>query len=178
MSDTKIRCKWCVGDALYEKYHDQEWGTPVYDDATLFEFLILETFQAGLSWITILRKRENFRKAFDDFEPKKIAKYDAKKIEALMNDAGIVRNRAKIDATIGNARAIRDHVPEGLDTLLWSYAPDGYRGRPRSTSPESIAMSKQLRKRGFRFVGPTTSHSLMQAVGMVNEHEPGCWRAV
>ena len=178
MTNDRPRCSWATSAPEYLAYHDEEWGTPLHGEGPLFERFSLEAFQSGLSWLIILRKRSAFRAAFADFDIDDVAAFGDRDVARLLADAGIVRNRAKIEATIGNARAIRDNVPEGLDKLLWSYAPDGYRGRPRSTSPESIAMSKQLRKRGFRFVGPTTSHSLMQAVGMVNEHEPGCWRAV
>ena len=177
MTTDRPRCSWATAAPEYLAYHDEEWGTPLHGEAPLFERMSLEAFQSGLSWLIILRKRHAFRTAFADFDVDVVASFDDGAVARLLTDAGIVRNRAKIEATIGNARAIREQVPEGLDDLLWSYAPDGYAGPPRSTSPESIAMSKDLRKRGFRFVGPTTCHSLMQAVGMVNEHEPTCWRA-
>ena len=177
MTTDRPRCSWATAAPEYLAYHDEEWGTPLHGEAPLFERMSLEAFQSGLSWLIILRKRHAFRTAFADFDVDVVAAFDDGAVARLLTDAGIVRNRAKIEATIGNARAIREQVPEGLDDLLWSYAPDGYAGPPRSTSPESIAMSKDLRKRGFRFVGPTTCHSLMQAVGMVNEHEPTCWRA-
>ena len=177
MTTDRPRCSWATAAPEYLAYHDEEWGTPLHGEAPLFERMSLEAFQSGLSWLIILRKRHAFRTAFADFDVDVVAAFDDGAVARLLTDAGIVRNRAKIEATIGNARTIREQVPEGLDDLLWSYAPDGYAGPPRSTSPESIAMSKDLRKRGFRFVGPTTCHSLMQAVGMVNEHEPTCWRA-
>jgi DNA-3-methyladenine glycosylase I len=164
-------------------YHDDEWGVPEYDDRALFEKLILDGFQAGLSWITILRKRENFRKAFDDFDPKKIARYDARKIQALMNDTGIVRNRAKIEGTVASARAYLKIMEEGpgFSTLLWDFV-DGEpkvnkfkttKSVPAST-PVSIAISKDLSKRGFKFVGPTIVYAFMQATGMVNDHLVSC----
>ena len=185
MSDTKIRCKWCVGDALYEKYHDQEWGTPVYDDATLFEFLILETFQAGLSWITILRKRENFRKAFDDFDYRKIAHYDEAKTEALMQDAGIIRNGLKIEAAVSNAQnfmKIQDEFGSFSD-YIWKFTDgkpidNGGKSGVPATTPLSDAISKDLKKRGFKFVGSTVVYAHMQATGMVNDHAADCWRRV
>ncbi|HZM82076.1 MAG TPA: DNA-3-methyladenine glycosylase I [Candidatus Limnocylindrales bacterium] len=167
------RCSWAVGP-LYEAYHDDEWGRPVRDDNALFEKISLEAFQSGLSWITILRKRPAFRAAFSGFEIGKVAEFDESDVERLLNDAGIVRNRSKIEATIHNARIA---VDLRLSVILWSYAPEW---RPRreavpATSPESIAMSKDLRKRGFRFVGPTTAYALMQATGMVDDHHPGCF---
>lgn len=171
------RCTWATSAPEYIAYHDEEWGTPLHGERPLFERMSLEAFQSGLSWLIILRKRPAFRTAFAEFAVDAVAAFDERAVARLLTDTGIVRNRAKIEATIGNARAIRADVHEGLDALLWSFAPDGYAGPPRSTSPESIAMSKELRRRGFRFVGPTTCHSLMQAVGMVNEHQPGCWRA-
>jgi len=181
----KHKCGWGVGDPLYEAYHDEEWGVPVYDDDTLFEFLILETFQAGLSWITILRKRENFRKAFDDFDYKKIAKYNQKKIDELLQDAGIIRNKLKINATIFNAQAFMNIQEEfgGFSTYIWRFV-DGkpiknklkdYRDSPANT-PLSDTISKDLKKRGFKFVGSTVIYAYMQATGMVNDHEVGCFR--
>lgn len=181
----KNRCGWCVGDTLYEAYHDNEWGVPVYDDATLFEFLILETFQAGLSWITILRKRENFRKAFDDFDYKKIAKYEQHKIDALLQDAGIIRNRLKINATITNAKAFMTIQKEfgSFSNYIWGFVD----GKPvkntykllsevPANTPLSDALSKDLKKRGFKFVGTTVVYAHMQATGMVNDHETSCFR--
>lgn len=182
---TKHRCGWCIGDSLYEAYHDEEWGVPVYDDDTLFEFLILETFQAGLSWITILRKRENFRIAFDRFDYKIISEYDQKKIDSLLNDAGIIRNKLKINATINNAKAyIKVQEDYGsFSKYIWGFV-DGtpiknalksYKDAPANT-PLSDTISKDLKKRGFKFVGSTVVYAFMQATGMVNDHEVGCFR--
>jgi DNA-3-methyladenine glycosylase I len=172
------RCSWATSAAEYVAYHDEEWGTVLHGEQPLFERLTLEAFQSGLSFLLILRKRAGFRAAFRDFDVEKVARFSPRQVDALLQDAGIVRNRAKIEATVRNARAIRDGVPEGLDALLWSFAPE--RPEPyeqRATSPESIAMAKELKRRGFAFVGPTTCYSLMQAVGMVNDHQPGCFRA-
>lgn len=171
------RCSWAHAAPDYLVYHDQEWGTVLHGEQALFERMSLEAFQSGLSWLVILRKRAAFRAAFAGFDLDAVAGFDDTDVERLLHDAGIVRNRAKIEATIGNARTARAAVPEGLDELLWSFAPAAADAEPRSRSPESIAMSAALKRRGFRFVGPTTAHSLMQAVGMVNEHEPHCWRA-
>jgi DNA-3-methyladenine glycosylase I len=171
-ADGLARCSWAVGE-LYEAYHDQEWGKPVHGDDKLFERMSLEAFQSGLSWITILRKRPAFREAFAGFDIGTVASFQPGDVERLMDNAGIVRNRAKIEATIANAQAAMDL---SLEKLLWSYAPAG-RARLTeipATSPESIAMSKDLKKRGFRFVGPTTCYALMQATGMVNDHIEGC----
>ncbi|WP_034045829.1 DNA-3-methyladenine glycosylase I [Wocania ichthyoenteri] len=181
----KHRCGWCVGDDLYEAYHDKEWGVPVYDDATLFEFLILETFQAGLSWITILRKRKNFRKAFDNFDYKRIAKYNQDKIDALLQDAGIIRNKLKVKATITNAQAFLKIQKEfgSFSKYIWNFV-DGkpiknklknYKNAPANTAL-SDTLSKDLKKRGFKFVGSTVVYAHMQATGMVNDHEVGCFR--
>ncbi|MBX9711182.1 MAG: DNA-3-methyladenine glycosylase I [Xanthobacteraceae bacterium] len=177
------RCPWPGEDPLYIAYHDTEWGVPEYDDRALFEKLILDGFQAGLSWITILRKRENFRKAFDNFEPAKIARYDQRKIAALMNDAGIVRNRAKIEGAVNSAKAYLKIMEEGpgFSKLLWSFVGSKPKDNtvktmasvPTST-PESIAMSKELLKHGFKFVGPTIVYAFMQATGMVNDHLVTC----
>jgi DNA-3-methyladenine glycosylase I len=161
----------------YVAYHDDEWGTVLRGEQALFERLSLEAFQAGLSWLIILRKRAALRSAFAGFDIDAVARFTAQRVDTLVGDASIVRNRAKIESTVSNARAIRDGVDD-LDELLWSFAP----ARPapfevRATSPESVAMSKELKRRGLRFVGPTTCYSLMQAVGMVNDHQPGCWRA-
>jgi DNA-3-methyladenine glycosylase I len=179
MPAERVRCAWATSAPDYLAYHDDEWGSELHGDDALFERLSLEAFQSGLSWLIILRKRPAFRAAFAGFRIDEVAGFDEHDVERLLADTGIVRNRAKIEATIGNARAIQDNVPEGLDALLWSYAPEAA-GAPsvRATSPESVAMSKELKRRGLRFVGPTTCHSLMQAVGMVNEHEPDCFRAV
>lgn len=181
----KQRCGWCVGDTLYEAYHDQEWGVPIYDDALLFEFLILETFQAGLSWITILRKRENFRAAFDAFDYKKIAEYDQDKMDVLIQDAGIIRNKLKIKATITNAQAFINIQNEfgSFSNYIWGFV-DGkpiknalktHKEAPANTLL-SDAISKDLKKRGFKFVGSTVIYAHMQATGMVNDHEIGCFR--
>lgn len=181
--DEIARCAWVGDDAEYRRYHDQEWGRPLHGDLALYEKLTLEGFQAGLSWITILRKRPQFRIAFDGFRPEIIAEYDEVDIDRLMNDAGIVRNRAKILATIGNARVARDMAPGELDALMWSFAPKTHE-RPASfadvpaKTEASAAMSKDLLKRGFRFVGPTTMYALMQSSGMVDDHVSGCHRAV
>jgi DNA-3-methyladenine glycosylase I len=178
------RCRWAQDD-LSIAYHDEEWGVPLHDDRQLFELLILEGAQAGLSWITILRKRENYRKAFDRFDPAKIARYDARKTAALLADPGIVRNRLKIAATIGNARAFLKVQEEcgRFDQYLWQFVG----GKPKTNrwealdqlparSPESDAMSKDLLKRGFKFVGSTICYAFMQASGMVNDHERSCFR--
>ncbi len=177
---SKIRCSWCVGDPLYESYHDNEWGIPVYDDETLFEFLILETFQAGLSWITVLKKRENFRKAFDGFDYKKIANYNQKKIDLLLQDSGIIRNKLKIHATITNAKAFMKIQDEfgSFSKYIWGFV----NGKPiknkfksvkdlPANTPLSDTISKDLKKRGFKFVGSTVIYAHMQATGMVNDHE-------
>lgn len=167
------RCSWAVGP-LYVAYHDDEWGRPVRGDNPLFEKISLEAFQSGLSWITILRKRPAFRAAFAGFEIATVAEFDESDVERLLEDAGIVRNRSKIEATIHNARIA---VDLSLSEILWSYAPKPRKRREPipATSPESIAMAKDLRKRGFRFVGPTTAYALMQATGMVDDHHPGCF---
>jgi len=181
----KYRCGWCVGDPLYEAYHDEEWGVPIYDDATLFEFLILETFQAGLSWITVLRKRENFRTAFDNFDYKIIATYSESKIEALLMDAGIIRNKLKVRATVTNAQAFLNVQEEfnSFSKYIWGFT-DGKpiknalknsKDAPANT-PLSDIISKDLKKRGFKFVGTTVIYAFMQATGIVNDHEVGCFR--
>ena len=176
--DGLARCRWGGSSPEYVAYHDAEWGRPVRTDDGLFERLTLEAFQSGLSWLTILRKRPAFRAAFDDFAIAKVANYGDAEVARLLADAGIVRNRAKIDAAIANARAALD-LPEGLAALLWSFAP-ARRPRPGSSAqvpaktPESTAMAKDLRRRGFRFVGPTTAYALMQATGMVDDHLAGC----
>ena len=181
----KHRCGWCKNDALYESYHDLEWGVPVKDDATLFEFLILETFQAGLSWITILRKRENFRKAFDNFDYKKIAHYTESKQAELLENTGIIRNKLKIKATISNAQAFIKIQKEfgSFSTYIWDFVAGepiknsfkNYKDSPANT-PLSDAISKDLKKRGFKFVGSTVIYAHMQATGMVNDHETDCFR--
>ena len=182
---TKDRCGWCKGDALYESYHDEEWGVPVKDDTTLFEFLILETFQAGLSWITILRKRENFRKAFDNFDYKKISNYKESKIEALLQNEGIIRNKLKVRATISNAKAFIEVQNEfgSFSNYIWGFvngkpiknAIKNYKDAPANTAL-SDQISKDLKKRGFKFVGSTVIYAHMQATGMVNDHEINCFR--
>ena len=179
------RCAWCGDDPLYIKYHDEEWGVPVYDDRKLFEFLILESFQAGLSWITILKKRENFRKVFDDFDYRKIAFYDDKKFERLLNDKGIIRNKLKIKAAISNARAFMQVQDEfgSFSDYIWGFVnhkPVINHWRSLSEvpakTPLSDTLSKDLKKRGFKFVGSTIVYAHMQATGMVNDHVTGCFR--
>ena len=181
----KHRCGWCVGNDLYEAYHDEEWGVPVIDDETLFEFLILETFQAGLSWITVLKKRENFRKAFDKFNYKKIAKYNQEKIDSLLQNEGIIRNKLKVNATISNAQEfmrIQDDYGS-FSKYIWDFVNGKpiknsfkhYKDAPANT-PLSDAISKDLKKRGFKFVGSTVIYAHMQATGMVNDHEVNCFR--
>lgn len=182
---SKNRCSWCIGDPLYESYHDTEWGKPVYDDDTLFEFLTLETFQAGLSWITVLRKRENFRKAFDDFDYNKIANYDQNKIDSLLQDSGIIRNKLKIKATVTNAQAFLRIQEEfgSFSKYIWGFI----NGKPiknkfksidelPANTPLSDTISKNLKKRGFKFVGSTVIYAHMQATGMVNDHVTSCYR--
>lgn len=179
------RCAWVGDDQEYRRYHDEEWGVPLHGDRALFEKMSLEGFQAGLSWITILRKRPRFREAFAGFDPALVAEFDAADVERLMADAGIVRNRAKIEASISNAALVRDMAEGELDELMWSFAPSDAeveRARPTTmadvpaVTAESTALSKALRKRGFRFVGPTTMYALMQSAGMVDDHFSGCWR--
>jgi len=184
MSELKC-CGWCVGDPLYQAYHDNEWGVPVYDDKTLFEFLVLETFQAGLSWITILRKRENFRAAFDDFDCKKIAEYPEEKIQELLLDAGIIRNKLKVRATITNAQAFMKLQEEfgSFSNYIWGFVDHkplknevlNYKEAP-ATTDISDKLSKDLKKRGFKFVGSTVIYAHMQATGMVNDHQIDCFR--
>lgn len=185
--ENKTRCAWCEKDDLYRNYHDNEWGKPVYDDATIFEFLILETFQAGLSWYTVLAKRENFRKAFDNFDLMKIANYSEEKIAELAEDAGIIRNKLKIKATVTNAQAFIK-VQEEFGTFseyIWGFVD----GKPidnqpktlsevKATSPISDALSKDLKKRGFKFVGSTVMYAHMQATGMVNDHVTNCFTRI
>ena len=178
----RVRCPWADSAPEYVAYHDDEWGWPLRTDVGLFERLCLEGFQSGLSWLTILRKRENFRRAFAGFEIEAVAAFDDRDRDRLLGDAGIVRNRRKIDAAVGNARAVLDAVPEGLTALLWSFAPPQHR-RPTTlaqvpaTSAESAVMAKELKRRGFAFVGPTTAYALMQAAGLVDDHLASCWRA-
>lgn len=182
--DTKHRCGWCEKDDLYRAYHDHEWGRPVRDDQKMFEFLILETFQAGLSWYTILAKRENFRKAFDQFDVVKVSQYTETKIQELLQDAGIIRNQLKIRAAVSNAQAYRKIQEEfgSFCNYFWQFtggkpidnAPQTLKEVPAS-SPLSDAISKDLKKRGFKFVGTTVVYAHMQATGMVNDHVVGCW---
>ena len=182
---TVHKCGWCAGDPIYEAYHDTEWGVPVYDDATLFEFLILETFQAGLSWITILRKRENFRKALDNFDYQKIAQYDENKLSELLQNPGIIRNKLKVKATVSNAIAFIKIQKEfgSFSKYIWDFvdhtpiqnAVEVYKNAPATTAV-SDALSKDLKKRGFKFTGSTVVYAHMQATGMVNDHEIDCFR--
>ena len=181
----KHRCGWCVGDPLYEAYHDNEWGVPVKEDAVLFEFLVLETFQAGLSWITILRKRENFRIAFDHFDYRQIANYQQDKIDALLTDPGIIRNKLKVHAAVSNARAFLKVQKEfgSFSNYIWGFVNGKpiknrwkhYKDAPANT-PLSDTISKDLKRRGFKFVGSTVVYAFMQAVGIVNDHEMDCFR--
>jgi len=182
---TKQRCDWCLSSDLYINYHDEEWGIPEHDDQKLFEMLILEGAQAGLSWITILNKRENYRKAFDNFDYKKVAKYSQKKIEKLLQNEGIVRNKLKVNSTVSNARLFMEVQKEfgSFDKYIWQFV-DGktivkkwktMEECPAKT-PESDAMSKDLKKRGFKFVGSTICYAFMQATGMVNDHMTFCYR--
>jgi DNA-3-methyladenine glycosylase I len=184
--ESKIRCNWCEKDDLYRDYHDNEWGIPVYEDDKLFEFLVLETFQAGLSWYTVLKKRDNFRKAFAQFNCKKVAQFDEAKVQELMQDAGIIRNQLKIRGTITNAIAFIKVQEEfgSFSNYIWKYTG----GQPilnniknlneiPSSTPLSDAISKDLKKRGFKFVGSTVIYAHMQATGMVNDHLENCWRS-
>jgi DNA-3-methyladenine glycosylase I len=179
-ADGLARCPWGLSAPDYLGYHDEEWGRPVHGEAALFERVSLEAFQSGLAWITVLRKRAAFRAAFADFEPAKVAEFGDADVERLLADAGIIRNRAKVAATIANARVVME-LDQPLDELLWSFAPSAAsRAAPRTladvpaVTPESTAMAKDLKRRGFRFVGPTTAYALMQATGMVNDHLAGC----
>jgi DNA-3-methyladenine glycosylase I len=185
-ADGRGRCRWSASDPEYLRYHDEEWGTPLHGDRPLFEKMCLEGFQAGLSWITVLRKRPVFRTVFHGFEPERVATMDECEIEAAMGNDGIIRNRAKILSTIKNARLtveLTHESPGALDELMWSFAPEPRKKSPASfaevpaVTDESIAMSKTLRKLGFGFVGPTTMYALMQSAGMVDDHVAGCWRA-
>lgn len=181
----RARCAWAENDVLYQCYHDHEWGVPLHDDQRLFEFLILEGAQAGLSWITILRKRENYRVAFDDFDAARIARYDTNKIESLLQDAGIVRNRLKVEAAVVNAQKFLDVQGEfdSFSKFIWQFVD----GQPKQnawrrladvpvSTPESNVMSKELKRRGFKFAGTTICYALMQATGMVNDHTINCFR--
>lgn len=185
MKEEVKRCPWCEGDPLYRVYHDREWGVPVHNDRKLFEMLILEGAQAGLSWITILRKRENYRKAFDNFDATKVARYDGKKVKTLLHDEGIVRNRLKIAAAIGNAKAFLAVQKEfgTFDAYIWQFVGGKQKGNRwkamkeiAPTTPESDAMSRDLKKRGFKFVGSTICYAFMQACGLVNDHLVSCFR--
>ncbi|MCJ0904677.1 DNA-3-methyladenine glycosylase I [Rhodococcus sp. ARC_M6] len=184
MTDGLIRCGWVTSsadDTIYRDYHDHEWGQPLHGRDALFERLALEAFQSGLSWITILRKREAFRSVFDGFDPEKIAEYGAADVDRLLADASIVRNRSKIEATISNARLLVNSPELDLDSLLWSFAPPRRTARLASiadvpaVTPESTAMAKELKRLGFKFIGPTTAYALMQATGMVDDHVADCW---
>ena len=179
------RCNWCTDDPIYRKYHDEEWGVPVFDDPTLFEFLILEGAQAGLSWITILKKRENYRRAFHGFDWERIARYTQEDVARLLDDPGIVRNRRKVEAAIQNARGTLEIIREfgSLSAFLWSFVggtpiQNAWKSHDKVpvTTPEAEAMSRALKKRGFSFVGPTICYAFMQAVGMVNDHTEDCFR--
>ena len=180
----KIRCSWCEKDDLYRAYHDHEWGKPVFDDDTIFEFLVLESFQAGLSWYTILKKRENFKEAFDDFDYNKIAAYSDEKAEELMQNSGIIRNRLKILATVNNAKRFLEVQKEfgSFSSYIWSFV----NGKPIINHPKTLkdvpatseisdALAKDLKKRGFKFLGSTVVYAHMQATGMVNDHLINCW---
>ena len=185
MGEEKVRCPWPGVDPLYRKYHDEEWGVPLHDDRKLFEFLVLEGMQAGLSWSTVLRKRENFRRLFSDFDPERVALFDSRRIELLLQDPSIIRNRRKVEGAVTNARAFLKVSEEfgSFDEYIWRFVD----GRPLinrweslsqlpATSPESILLSKDLVARGFKFVGPTICYAHMQATGMVNDHLVSCYR--
>ena len=185
MSTEKNRCPWCGTEPIYVKYHDEEWGQPIHDDRLLFEFLVLESFQAGLSWLTVLKKRENFRKAFANFDAKEVSKFDQAKFDALMQDAGIIRNRLKIEAAINNAQRFLEIQKEfgSFDKYIWSFTggktivnkPKTLKELPAKTAI-SDAMSKDMGQRGFKFRGSTICYAFMQAVGMVDDHLVDCWR--
>lgn len=184
--DGRARCGWVGNDPEYRRYHDDEWGVPLHGDQPLFEKLSLEAFQAGLSWITILRRRDAFRDAFAGFDIAAVSRYDESDVERLIRDASIIRNRAKILATISNARitaSLIDRSPGSLDAVMWARAPSHIRRRfatleeVPAVTPESTALSRELRGLGFKFVGPTTMYALMQSTGMVDDHVSGCWRA-
>ncbi|MEN9553633.1 MAG: hypothetical protein RLY24_1228 [Actinomycetota bacterium] len=186
VGDSSFRCWWPANDVPYQQYHDTEWGRPVHDDQKLFEKLCLEGFQAGLSWLTILRKRENFRDAFHNFDHEVVAHFSDNEIEELMTNAGIVRHRGKIEAVINNAQRISELIDDAgsLNSYFWSFAPQTPFGREEtsqhpsgvpSTSPSATRLSNDLKKRGWKFVGPTTMYSFMQSMGLVNDHVEGCW---
>jgi len=183
--DNKTRCGWCLKEPIYIQYHDEEWGKPVHDDKLLFEFLLLESFQAGLSWLTVLKKRDNFRKSFVNFDAKKVSKFDAEKVEKLMLDAGIIRNRLKIEAAVNNAKRFLEIQKEfgSFDKYIWSFT----EGEPLINYPKKLSelaakteisdtMSKDMVKRGFKFIGSTICYAFMQAVGIVDDHVEDCWR--
>ena len=184
-SDSTLRCAWCRSDPAYIEYHDSEWGVPVHDDQPLFEKICLEGFQSGLSWLTILRKRDNFRRAFANFDIDRVARFTARDVQRLLEDAGIVRHRGKIESTINNARRCEDLIEEfgSLSNYVWRFEP-APRSRPKkltwdvlktmATTAESVALSKDLRRRGWTFVGPTTMYAFMQAMGVVDDHLHGC----
>jgi len=180
--DGHRKCRWPVGDELYEHYHDTEWGHPLHDDALLYEKIVLEGFQAGLSWITVLRKREAFRRAFAGFDPEVVSGYGERQIRRMLSDEGIIRHRGKIESAINNAERALEAIDEfgSLSSLVWSFAPRRWKA-PRSfadivaVTDHSAALSKELKRRGWSFVGPTTMHAFMQSVGMVNDHLVGCW---
>lgn len=186
-ADSKLRCFWCGDDKLYVEYHDRQWGRPVVDDIALYEKICLEGFQSGLSWLTILRKRESFRKAFRGFDPKIVAKFTKRDVSRLLKDESIVRHRGKIEAAIQNAKCALDIQQEfgSLATFIWSFRPEAataHTSKPprrtseiRSSTQESEALSQALRKRGFKFVGPTTMYAAMQSLGLVNDHFEGCF---
>lgn len=182
VAETLPRCKWAQTNPLLRTYHDEEWGAPVKDSRALWEMLMLEGFQAGLSWLTVLRRREGFRKAFAEFDPEQVALFDSHDVERLMADAGIIRARAKIEATIGNARAYLAMQAGGEDfaSFTWGMVPDApirnTTGQVLTQSPHSVALSKALKERGFKFVGPVIVYAWMQAVGMVDDHDPTCFR--
>jgi len=181
-NDGRPRCSWGDGPQIYRAYHDEEWGYPVDDDRRLFEKLSLEGFQAGLSWLTILKRREGFRAAFHGFDIDQVAEMTDADVERLVQDEGIIRHRGKIESTINNAARAQEVIADvgSLGALVWSYEPEGGRSVLATTTAESTALSKDLKKRGFSFVGPTTVHAFMQAMGIVNDHLPGChaWEAV
>lgn len=187
MDEIQVRCPWATDDPLYIAYHDREWGVPLHDDRALFEFLVLEGAQAGLSWLTILRKRENYRRAFDGFDPAAVARFDEARVAALLDDPGIIRNRLKINAAVGNARAFLKVQDEfgSFAAYMWAFVGgrpivnrwESLRQVPAQTA-ESRALSQDLKRRGFSFVGPTIMYAHMQAVGMVNDHLVGCFRHV
>ncbi|MBP4140794.1 DNA-3-methyladenine glycosylase I [Flavobacterium sp. P4023] len=182
--ENKLRCAWCEKDDLYRKYHDEDWGIPIYDDATIFEFLILETFQAGLSWYTILKKRENFRSAFDNFDYIKIAQYQEDKIQVLLKDPGIIRNKLKVHSAVTNAQAFIKIQEEfgSFSNYIWNFTNQNpIINHPKTlkdvaaTTPLSDTISKDLKKRGFKFVGSTVIYAFLQATGIVNDHLQDCW---